>query len=86
MKRIVLLVTIAALVVVLTAPSAVSQTPTKTCGPGPFFNPSTGLCEAAKSKAKVPSTGGILPVGTTATVVVLLMGAGALSYAVVRRR
>ncbi len=84
MKRLVLLVAVAALVVVMTATSASAQ-PTNPCPPGQFPDPATGTCVAAKDKTRLPPTGGVLT-AIMPVAGVLLMGAGVVAYAVVQRR
>jgi hypothetical protein len=93
LRRIALLVAVAALLVVMTASFASAQgTTPNPCPPGQFvvgFDPETGepICataQEAKKKGPLPPTGGsgsVVPIAAS-----LLIGTGLLTYAVIRRR
>jgi hypothetical protein len=89
LRRIALLVAVAALLVVMTASFASAQPggTTNPCPAGQFIDPQTNLCAPAsevKGKGPLPPTGGSVSVVPIAAAV--LLGTGLVTYAVLRRR
>jgi hypothetical protein len=94
LRRIALLVAVAALLVVMTASIASAQPggTTNPCPPGEFlvFDPETGLPICAPASEVKGKKGPLPPTGGSASVVpvaaALLLGTGLVTYAVLRRR
>jgi hypothetical protein len=87
LRRIALLVAVAALLVVMTASFASAQgTTPNPCPPGQALNVE-GVCvpvSEVKGKGQLPPTGGTASV--VAIAASLLIGTGLVTYAVIRRR